>query len=418
MRFTFSMEAGNDPKYLSIKDYSYELPDKSIARFPLAERDSARILVFRNNALSESVFSLLPQLLPDRSTLVFNDSKVIHARIVFFTLAGHRIECFCLEPGENRSPLESFGSSGPVSWQCMVGNARKWKSGNLTKTVAGPNGDFELHASMVAEMGRDRLLEFSWDDSSLTFSEVLERAGELPIPPYLERETEEVDLIRYNTVYAGPEGSVAAPTAGLHFTDTVLENLKTAGIESVYTTLHVGAGTFRPVSAPTMAEHDMHAERVCLNLAELERLNNAMDHGPVVAVGTTSARSLESLYWLGLEWMKSGIDTVSLVSQWMPYAPKHYPLPAPQAVVRFVIEKLKEKKTDSLTFHTRLLIAPGYDWRMVDALITNFHQPNSTLLLLVAALIGESWKDVYAFALKNNFRFLSYGDSSLLFRKK
>ncbi len=194
------MDAEKDPKYLSINDYFYELPDASIARFPLAERDSSRILVFRNNTLSESVFASLPQLLPDRSTLVFNDSKVIHARIVFLTHAGHRIECFCLEPAENQNPMDSFGSSGPVSWQCMVGNARKWKSGNLTKSVAGPNGDFELKASMVAELGRDRLLEFSWDDSKLTFSEVLERAGELPIPPYLERETAEVDLIRYNTV--------------------------------------------------------------------------------------------------------------------------------------------------------------------------------------------------------------------------
>lgn len=412
------MAAEDNPKDLSISDYTYDLPEGRIARFPLPERDSARLLVCKNTAVSDAIFSNITDWLPNQATLVFNDSKVIHARLVFFTEAGHRIECFCLEPEAGQTPSESFSSSGPVKWKCMVGNARKWKEVVLRRSISGKEGVFLLTARLLGEAGRDRLIEFTWDDSALTFSEVLEKAGELPIPPYLEREAEEIDLIRYNTVYAGPEGSVAAPTAGLHFTDSVLAKLQASGFGSLYLTLHVGAGTFRPVAAQTMAGHEMHAERVFFNYMELLRLYEAIMRGPIVAVGTTSARTLESLYWLGLDWMESGADAVTLVRQWWPYARANKPLPEPNLVLRFLLDKLKEKNADTLSFHTQLLIAPGYNWRVVDALITNFHQPNSTLLLLVAALIGESWRDVYAYAMKNEYRFLSYGDSSLLFRKK
>jgi S-adenosylmethionine:tRNA ribosyltransferase-isomerase len=404
-------------KELRISDFSYVLPEHRIATYPLSERSESKLLVYQQGEIRKSVFKSIGEFLPDTSLLIFNDTKVIHARIKLMTANHHPIECFCLEPVSKLSVEEVFRSNGPMQWMCMVGNARNWKSGPLYKSIDGKYGVVDITFNKVGQEERDFIIDISWNNSFYSFSEILEQAGELPIPPYLKRATEAQDELRYNTIYATQEGSVAAPTAGLHFTDSILEKLKCSGKELAYVTLHVGAGTFLPVKSATMEGHEMHAERIEVSLQTIAQLARELGRRPVLTVGTTSTRTIESLYWMGCRWMKEGRGEDSfLVNQWEPYEYNVDELPSTVMVFSFLEKWMKENQLESLSGYTRLIIAPGYNFQVVDGLITNFHQPGSTLLLLVAALVGDDWRKIYDFALTNNFRFLSYGDSSLLYR--
>ncbi len=405
------------PKHVSIQDFIYHLPDESIAKFPLENREDAALLVYKDGEIRKEIFKNLNEQLPSNALLIFNDSKVIHARILFRISETIQIECFCLEPADGMAAADSFSQHGPIRWNCMVGMARKWKSEKIAKPFFGKDGDGIFTATKISNEGRDYLIEFDWSNKLYSFSEVLELVGDLPIPPYLNRNALPEDEQRYNTVYAGAEGSVAAPTAGLHFTESILEKLKESGKALAYVTLHVGAGTFLPVKSDTMEGHEMHAERIEVSLETISQLANALENRTIVTVGTTSTRSIESLYWLGCRWMKEGgSEGLFTVNQWEPYEYNVDELPSAKKVFAFLEKWMKENNLESITGYTRLIIAPGYTFRVVDALITNFHQPGSTLLLLVAALVGEDWKNIYEFASQNNFRFLSYGDSSLLFK--
>lgn len=405
------------PKNISIHDFIYHLPDESIAKFPLENRDDAALLVYQNGEIRKEVFKSLDDHLPSNALLIFNDSKVIHARILFRISETVQIECFCLEPADGRAAADSFSQHGPIRWTCMVGMARKWKSEKIAKSFSGKEGDGVFTATKISNEGRDYLIEFDWDNKKYTFSEVLELVGDLPIPPYLNRTALPQDEHRYNTVYAGAEGSVAAPTAGLHFTESMLQKLKGSGKDLAYVTLHVGAGTFLPVKSNTMEGHEMHAERIEVSLETIAQLAKNLGSKSVITVGTTSTRTIESLFWLGCRWMKEGRgEEVFFVNQWEPYEDNGNELPSSAMVFSFLEKWMKENQLENLSGYTRLMIAPGYTFRVVDALITNFHQPGSTLLLLVAALVGDDWKKIYEFASQHHFRFLSYGDSSLLFK--
>lgn len=405
------------PKHISIQDFIYHLPDESIAKFPLENREDAALLVYKDGEIRKEIFKNLNEQLPSNALLTFNDSKVIHARILFRISETIQIECFCLEPADGMAAADSFSQHGPIRWNCMVGMARKWKSEKIAKPFFGKDGDGIFTATKISNEGRDYLIEFDWSNKLYSFSEVLELVGDLPIPPYLNRNALPEDEQRYNTVYAGAEGSVAAPTAGLHFTESILEKLKESGKALAYVTLHVGAGTFLPVKSDTMEGHEMHAERIEVSLETIAQLAKELGSRPVISVGTTSTRTIESLYWLGCRWMKEGgSEGLFTVNQWEPYEYNVDELPSAKKVFAFLEMWMKENNLESISGYTRLIIAPGYTFRVVDALITNFHQPGSTLLLLVAALVGDDWKKIYEFASQNNFRFLSYGDSSLLYR--
>lgn len=407
----------NHPKNISISDFLYPLPDESIAKFPLKNREDASLLVYQEGIIRKDGFRSLNEFLPERAFLIFNDSKVIHARILFRLSDSVQIECFCLEPAHGLAAADAFSFRGPLRWICMVGMARKWKSEKIVKSFSGKQGAGVFTATKISNEGRDYLIEFDWDNKNYSFSEVLELVGDLPIPPYLHRAAESEDEVRYNTVYAGVEGSVAAPTAGLHFTTAMLEKLQQSNIELSYVTLHVGAGTFLPVKSDTMEGHEMHAERIEVSYDFIALLSQELGRRSIVTVGTTSTRTIESLYWLGCRWMKEGgSEALFLVNQWEPYEYIANEFPSAENVFTFLKEYMSEHHLENLSGYTRLIIAPGYTFRVIDALITNFHQPGSTLLLLVAALVGDDWRKIYEFAAQNQFRFLSYGDSSLLYK--
>ncbi len=409
----------SEPQRLQIRDFTYVLPEDRIAKFPLPERTSSLLLVYKSGDIRKTVFRNIAEVLPENSLLVFNDTKVIHARIKLLTAGNQVIECFCLEPVSELSVEEVFRSKGPLLWKCMIGNARKWKEGPLYKSIDGKYGLVEIKFEKLRQDERDFIIAMSWNNAYYTFSEILELAGELPIPPYLKRETELEDESRYNTTYASQEGSVAAPTAGLHFSTDLLTLLTQSGISQEKVTLHVGAGTFRPVSSDTLEEHKMHAERIVVRKSVLQNILLTKGVFPVIAVGTTSARTLESLYWLGLKILNGeGTEHPFHIDQWIPYQFKDTSLPECRAVLETLLKWMDALGLEEITGYTQLIIAPGYAFKIVDALITNFHQPNSTLLLLVAALIGERWKEIYEYALENDFRFLSYGDACLLFKKE
>jgi S-adenosylmethionine:tRNA ribosyltransferase-isomerase len=398
------------PGELLISDYGYELPDNRIARYPLAEREQSKLLIWKAGKISEDNYGSLGDHLPGDSLLVFNNSRVIEARILFEKPSGGQIEIFCLQPGSDQiSITRSMMKTGQVRWTCLIGGASKWKRGQILKKTLG---DTELSARFIEKRQDDFIVEFSWFPESLSFEKILQAAGSIPLPPYLKRNAEKSDAERYQTVYAQPAGSVAAPTAGLHFTRKLIESLGQKGIQSLYLTLHVGAGTFLPVKTEKLSEHHMHEEFIEITGASVEHLLLKLDD-PVIAVGTTSLRTLETLYWLGLKiYQNKNIGSAELyLDQEDPYRqPAH--LSAKDALTELLkwIENQSEKK---LVTKTRLFIVPGYRFRIVRGLITNFHQPNSTLLLLVAALIGPAWKSVYTFALDHDYRFLSYGDGCL-----
>jgi S-adenosylmethionine:tRNA ribosyltransferase-isomerase len=394
-------------KNIQISEYDYNLPEERIAKYPLTERDQSKILIYKNGKVEVSVFNKLPELLSPDHLLVFNNTRVIPARLKFNKATGASIEIFCLEPVEPAEYERAFQSRRCV-WKCIVGNLKKWKSDILIKAVDGKM----LQARKIKDFKTHQYIEFTWDDSNLSFSEIIELIGVTPIPPYLNRESEEVDRDRYQTVYSSIKGSVAAPTAGLHFTDSLLQSLNTRGITQAHLTLHVGAGTFKPVQSNSVHEHEMHTEFFAIALETVKLLINK--HKSIVAVGTTSLRTLESLYWLGIKIKNDLLDKSSLhLNQWEPYELRGT-LTYPEAL-EVICEYMRKKELTTLYATTRIMIVPGYQIRSSQALITNFHQPKSTLLLLIAAAIGSDWRRVYDYALNNDFRFLSYGDSSLLF---
>ena len=403
-----------DLKNIAIADFDYALPDDRIARFPMAERDHSKLLMLRDGSISEHHFYDLPSLLPSSSLLVFNDTKVIHARLFFQKPTGAIIEVFCLEPYE-MPVAQSFEQRKHCSWVCFVGNNKKWKEGPLTLSFRFETDEILLSATRRESVGNSWVVDFDWT-GGISFAEVIEFAGVIPLPPYLDRDAEESDSERYQTIYAHYEGSVAAPTAGLHFTDRVLQALRAKGVEEEYLTLHVGAGTFKPVSTSTIGEHDMHVEKVQATADNIQHIM-AHNNGRVVAVGTTSVRTLESIYWFGVQLHDNPMLERMHVNQWDPYMlERQAESISLQDSFDNVLQWLKRHKTDHLDGETQLMIAPGYRYRVIQGLITNFHQPKSTLLLLVSALIGDRWRDVYQYALNNGFRFLSYGDSCLFLK--
>ncbi len=395
---------------INISDYNYPLPDERIARFPLEKRDQSKLLVVSDDNISADHFSRIAEHIPDGSLLIFNDTRVIRARLVFFKPEGARIEVFCLQPEG------AYGQTNQATWKCFIGNAKKWKSGELKMEISSPRGMITLLAERGQAIGDAHIVHFKWDIPALPFEQVLEFAGKVPLPPYLNREPVESDAERYQTIYARFNGSVAAPTAGLHFTPEVLKSLETKGGSFDYLTLHVGAGTFKPVSVADAREHQMHEEEVIVEKSFLLRLLQNL-HGDIIPVGTTSMRSLESLYWLGVKIINGQEPSGQfIIHQWEPYE-SEVKIPASESL-QVIIDYLSRNNLNSIHGYTGIMIVPGYRFRICNVLVTNFHQPQSTLLLLVAAFIGESWKKAYQFALENDFRFLSYGDSCLFFRKE
>ncbi len=403
------------PKHIRISDYSYDLPDERIAKYPLKERDHSKLLVCRHGKISESLFTSLPEQLPAPGLMIFNNTRVIHARLHFRKETGSTVEVFCLEPLVPADYSQSFQQRKHTSWLCMIGNLKRWKKGALCREMTVKGHRVHLFAERGESMGTSHRVNFSWDNPEVCFADILEVFGELPIPPYLNRETQESDEHTYQTVYSKVEGSVAAPTAGLHFTTRVLDTIRRHGIELEEVTLHVGAGTFRPVKTDEIGAHDMHTEHIAVHRHTLLRL---MAHGgQAIAVGTTSVRTLESLYYIGLTLRRNpGASEEDLhVDQWQAYesVASHDRLTAVEALQE-IIDYMDRNEMEVLHSSTQIIIAPGYTFRLVKALITNFHQPQSTLLLLVSAFLKGKWREVYDYALAHDFRFLSYGDSSLL----
>lgn len=405
-------EIMEETKHIRISDYDYPLPDERIAKFPLPERDSSKLLVYRHGEVSEDRFTSLPQYLKPGMLMVFNNTKVIQARLHFRKETGALIEVFCLEPYSPADYAQNFQQTETCSWLCMIGNLKKWKEGVLRKEMTVNGRDLVLCAERGEAVGTSHAVRFSWNDSTVTFSDILECMGELPIPPYLNRETQESDKKTYQTVYSKIKGSVAAPTAGLHFTERVLSALDNAGIEREELTLHVGAGTFKPVKSEEIEGHDMHTEYISVRRSTIEKL--IAHNGEAVAVGTTSVRTLESLYYIGLKLEKDmDLSEEGLhVNQWEPYE-EASGLSTVRALQN-IVDWLDRHGIETLHTSTQIIIAPGYKYHIVKAMVTNFHQPKSTLLLLVSAFVNGDWHRIYDYALSHDFRFLSYGDSSLL----
>lgn len=401
-----------DPRSIKIKEYNYPLPDERIAKFPMEQRDQSKLLIYNKGEITSDTFRNITAYLPEGALLVYNNTRVIQARLHFHKETGALIEVFLLEPAEPRDYEQIFQTRGQCSWVCLVGNLKKWKEGKLVRTIKVGERNVTLSVERGEEVATGHWINFTWDTEEVSFAEILEAVGELPIPPYLNRKTEESDKKTYQTVYSKIKGSVAAPTAGLHFTDTVLKDVDSHGIEREEVTLHVGAGTFKPVKAEKISGHEMHREYINVKRQTVAKL---IEHGGhAIAVGTTSVRTLESLYYIGCRLMKNpDLTEYQLrIEQWEPY---DNPQEAePTDALKAVLEWLDKNQLSTLHSSTKIIIAPGYRYHIVKMLITNFHQPQSTLLLLVSALIGKDWHKVYDYALDNDFRFLSYGDSSLL----
>jgi len=394
---------------IKISDFSYHLPDERIAKYPLSKRDYSKLLVWENGKIKNDKFRNISRFLPSGALLVFNNTRVIHARLIFRKESGAKIEIFCLEPVQPEDHQLAFQQTGKVIWKCMVGNAKKWKEGTLKLNIEINGKTVELSAEKISQKKNAFFIGFSWNQP-FTFSEIIENSGILPIPPYLNRETEDIDEITYQTIYAKTSGSVAAPTAGLHFTKKVMRKLAEKEIALREITLHVGAGTFQPVKSETIAGHTMHHEKVVIPKSFIEELIS--NTRKIIAVGTTSVRSLESLYWLGLKLEKNPADSEKMeIGQWEPY--ENEALITTEKALENIHEYLENTGQQTLQFSTQIIILPGYAFKLIEGMITNFHQPQSTLLLLISAFLGDDWKEVYDFALNNNFRFLSYGDSNL-----
>ncbi|XZF14553.1 S-adenosylmethionine:tRNA ribosyltransferase-isomerase [Chitinophagaceae bacterium MMS25-I14] len=405
------------PRDLRIENFTYDLPDERIAKYPLEQRDASKLLVYHssNGQMQEDTYRNIAAYIPGETLLVFNQTKVVHARLLFRKETGSIIEVFCLEPASRYPDIQTaMLQKEKVYWNCMIGGASKWKHG-MSLHIQMPEAGFTLSAAIADRQPGYFTLEFTWNNPELTFAEVLHHAGKVPLPPYLHREAEAGDEDRYQTIYARNEGSVAAPTAGLHFTENVMLQLQQKHIDTAFVTLHVGAGTFKPVKAETMAGHDMHAEWIDVTQDCIKQLIAHLDKG-IVTVGTTSMRTVESLYWIGAK-MLSGdhIDLAGIaIHQWDPYEITTDATPA--AALNALLQWMQQHNQERLVTRTQILIAPGYDVKIVKGLITNFHQPQSTLLLLVSALTGSNWRNIYDYAMQHDFRFLSYGDGCLIWK--
>ena len=407
-----------NPKHIHISDYQYPLPDERIAKFPIAQRDRSKLLVYRHGEVGEDVFYHLPDYLPKDSLMVFNNTKVIQARMHFRKSTGALIEVFLLEPAEPSDYELMFQTTGHCAWYCLVGNLKKWKEGKLERELTMDNGKWIIKATRGEIHGTSHRIDFEWT-GGVSFAEVIDMMGELPIPPYLNRETQESDKTTYQTVYSKIKGSVAAPTAGLHFTEQVLQAIDAAGIDREELTLHVGAGTFKPVKSEEIEGHEMHTEFICVRRSTIQKL---LDHNAsAIAVGTTSVRTLESLYYMGLKVMQNpDLSEDQLhVAQWEPYESEKGKVNSEEfttavQALQALLSWMEAHDLQVLHSSTQIIIAPGYDYKIVKMLVTNFHQPQSTLLLLVSAFVKGDWRKIYDYALAHDFRFLSYGDSSLL----
>jgi len=405
------------PRHIAISEFNYGLPEERIAKFPLPQRDRSKLLIFDQGSIRESVYTNLPDILPSNTTLIFNNTRVVFARLFFRKNTGGRIEIFCLEPDSRYPDIQTaMQQHGSVYWKCLVGGASKWKPGT-TISLGIDSPAITITAESVARESDHQVIRFSWN-ADMSFAEILHHAGNLPLPPYLNRTAESSDHDRYQTIYAEPEGSVAAPTAGLHFSPELFRELDHKGIRKIFVTLHVGAGTFKPVKAETLEGHEMHAECLETDPAAIADILNRKRVGKIVCVGTTSLRTTESLYWMGVKALKKpdiGAEELE-VKQWDPYETEASGINA-EAALNALIHWINKNKLRRLVIKTQILIAPGYKLRIADGLITNFHQPQSTLLLLIAAVVGDDWKKIYRYALEHDFRFLSYGDGSLLWNQ-
>ena len=397
---------------IRLEDFNYKLSEQNIAKYPLADRSSSKLLLYKEGQISQGQFSHLPDHLPPDSWLVFNNTRVIQARLNFKKETGARIEIFCLEPIDPSDYEQAFQAKKSVTWLCLVGNVKKWKSGSIFLNTCINGEEIRLGATLEERSGEGFIITFHWKQHGLSFGEIIEQSGSTPIPPYLKRKAEDSDRERYQTIYSINNGSVAAPTAGLHFTDALLKRLKQLQVAMEHLTLHVGAGTFVPVKEENARDHSMHSELVVVSPEFLEKWLNRT--GGLIAVGTTSTRSLESIYWLGVKLKEQApADPTALsIVQWdNEKLPQDTPL---SESIEFLLDYCKRYELEQLSFSTQLMIVPGYRFRTISGLLTNFHMPGSTLLLLIAAWIGEDWEKVYDYALREDFRFLSYGDSSLL----
>jgi S-adenosylmethionine:tRNA ribosyltransferase-isomerase len=407
------------PKDLSVNDFTYELPEQKIARYPLPERDSSRLLIYKDRAIQEDIYRNIPRHLVAGSLLLFNNTRVVAARLLFQKPTGAVVEIFCLEPPPQYADMTTaMTQKGQVNWICLIGGASKWKPGQvLEKRMTLNEEEIVLQARYLGKENDSFAIELSWTPATLTFAEVLHVAGNIPLPPYIKRTVEQTDSERYQTIYANTEGSVAAPTAGLHFTNAVFEAFDQKQIHREYVTLHVGAGTFKPVKSETMSGHPMHAEFIDVSIDTIKCILNYLDK-QITVVGTTSLRTVESLYWLGVKATRQPDCSLEelVVHQWDPYELNADPVDTKNALEN-LLNYLQQRQLDRIITKTSLLIAPGYTFRIPNALVTNFHQPQSTLLLLVAAFVGADWRKLYTYALENDFRFLSYGDGCLLFRQ-
>ncbi len=399
---------------VNLQEYEYTLPEERIAKYPLEKRDSSKLLHYQSGKISHHHFFDLPDFLDKGTLLVYNDTKVIPARLIFQRETGARIEIFLLNPVQPTTVIpEIMLSTQPVTWQTMIGNAKKWKSGEILKGVIETQGQkVVLEAKLVDK--ENKWVEFDWNSESVPFVDIVESSGEVPLPPYLNRKAEESDKDRYQTVYSEKEGAVAAPTAGLHFTEEVFKNLRKKGIQEAQVTLHVSAGTFQPIKVDDVTAHPMHSEQIHLQKSTIEKLLN--QEGPIVAVGTTSVRTLESLYWYGVQLLENK-GTAFQVAKLIPYDTRES-LPSKNESLQAVLNQMEAEGKVEIMGETEIFIFPGYQFQMIDGLITNFHQPGTTLMLLIGSLIGDDWKKVYQEALDNDYRFLSYGDSSLLWINK
>lgn len=402
------------PKEIPVSQFTYNLPEDRIAAFPLEERDASKLLVYKDGNISEDVYKNISNYIPENSLLVFNNTKVIQARLLFQKATGGVIEIFCLEPYEEAKEYNLvMGKKGSVKWKCMIGGASKWKPGTFLNRG---NGGIEITAALADKLPDAYIVQFSWQPAGHSFAEMLSLFGDMPLPPYIKRKVEATDKERYQTIYAVHEGSVAAPTAGLHFTENVFASFDKKNISKAYVTLHVGAGTFKPVKSDVLQGHEMHSEWIDVAAATIELLiSNA---GNTIAVGTTSLRTIESLYWMGVKTiLNNSISADELpITQWSVYeAPLVQTNYTVAEALQSLLQWMKKSCMQRLFTYTQILIAPGYQYKIAKAIVTNFHQPQSTLLLLVAAAVGNHWKEIYDYALQNNFRFLSYGDGSILF---
>ena len=404
------------PRHISINDFTYHLPTDKIALHPLEKRDQSKLLIYSFGEIKEDIYKNIADQLPENSLLIFNNTKVIPARILFKKETGGMIEIFCLEPFEDHAEYTTVMSKkGSAKWKCMIGGASKWKVGGLTKKIKIKNEEVELTATLIEKLTDAYVAEFSWHPSHYSFSEIIEQAGEIPLPPYIKRNVEEDDKERYQTIYAKHKGSVAAPTAGLHFTSEVFSSFENKNIKTDFVTLHVGAGTFKPVKSETMQQHEMHAEWIDVSVSTIENILHNLS-GNIIAIGTTSLRTIESLYWMGVKsFLHNDCSLHDLeIKQWDVYDELVKQNIDATIALTSLLSWMKKNQQKKLFIQTQILIAPGYQFKIANALITNFHQPGSTLLLLVAA-IKRDWKKIYDYALKNDFRFLSYGDGCLLF---